>query len=59
MRLNEFIQLSSAEQKKEIEKVKQKLIISYKELSDIGVWNKNASKELKKSGGTILWEAKP
>ncbi len=57
MRLHKFQQLSKAEQKKETEKAKQKIQLAYKKLCEIGNWNKNATKELKEKGETILWEA--
>ena len=59
MRLEEFNRLSPAEQKKVYEQNLVELGEHYKELCRLGVWNENASKELKKSKGEVLlWSAK-
>ncbi len=57
MRLNEFRQLSKKEQKKETARAVKRIGVAYKKLCRTGQWNENASKELKKSGETILWRA--
>lgn len=56
MRLSIFRKLSAKEQKLEVARAKKEIASGYKELCEMGIWNDNATKELKKNGQAVLWE---
>lgn len=58
MRLEELRKLSKKELAEETKKSLANIREAGKELDRLGVWNKNAKKELKENGTTILWKAK-
>ena len=58
MRLSKFRKLSPKRQKQETEKAIEGINKAYLKLCQIGVWNKNATKELRETGEAVLWTAK-